>query len=315
LGEATSHLRLFAGIELTLSTAIEPWLYGTHTGISSLAILVSTAFWTLLWGPVGLVLSTPLTVCLLVLGRYVPALQFLSVVLGEKVELPLEACYYQRLLAMDDDEAQEIAENYLKERSIGELFDLVLIPALALAEQDRHQNALDEEREKFIYQSTKLLIEDLAEGAATTDIATASISGPTLACIPARDEADELAGLMLEHVLRQGGYNLKAVALGSRNDMLQTLQDQHADILFISALPPFALMQARSLCRRAHRRFPDLKIVLGLWGSPIEIDQLQERIGLDCFDSVITNIRQAESQLPLSANATRQLTAALHSDE
>src|SRR6185312_2926800 len=108
------------------------WLYGAHTGISSLAILVSAAFWTLLWGPVGLVLSTPLTVCLLVLGRYVPPLQFLSVLLGGKVELPPEAGYYQRLLAMDDDEAGEIAENYLKERTIGELYDLLLIPALSL---------------------------------------------------------------------------------------------------------------------------------------------------------------------------------------
>jgi predicted PurR-regulated permease PerM len=307
-------LALFASIELIMSAAVEPWLYGTHTGISSLAILVSTAFWTLLWGPVGLLLSTPLTVCLLVMGRYVPALQFLRVVLGEKVELPLEACYYQRLLAMDDDEAQEIAENYLKERSIGELFDLVLIPALALAEQDRHQNALGEEREKFIYQSTKLLIEDLAEGAATADIAAASTMDSALVCIPARDEADELVGLMLELVLRQAGCSIKAINLGARNAMLQTLEVHHADILLISALPPFALMQARSLCRRARRRFPHLKIILGLWGSSLETDKLQERIGLDCFDSIITNLRQAESQLPLSANLAQQQTSALDSD-
>jgi hypothetical protein len=171
-------LGLFAGVELTISTAVEPWLYGAHTGISSLAILVSAAFWTLLWGPVGLVLSTPLTVCLLVLGRYVPPLQFLSVLLGGKVELPPEASYYQRLLAMDDDEAGEIAENYLKERTIGELYDLLLIPALSLAESDRHQNALDEEREKFIYRSTRLLIEELADQTATDDLTTARTSQP-----------------------------------------------------------------------------------------------------------------------------------------
>jgi predicted PurR-regulated permease PerM len=254
-------LGLFAGIELTISAAIEPWLYGAHTGISSLAILVSTAFWTLLWGPVGLVLSTPLTVCLLVLGRYVPALQFLSVVLGDKVELPLEARYYQRLLAMDDDEAQEIAENYLKEKTLGELFDLVLIPALALAEQDRHQNALDEEREKFIYRSTRLLIDDLAEDTATPNLASASPAHPAVVCIPARDEADELVGLLLKHLMQQTGYTIQAIALGSREEMFGILQQHRADILVISALPPFALMQARSLCRKAHRRFPHLKIV------------------------------------------------------
>ena len=111
-------LGLFAGIELTMSAAIEPWLYGAHTGLSSLAILVSAAFWTLLWGPIGLVLSTPLTVCLLVLGRYAPPLKFLGVLLGDKVLLPPEACFYQRLLAMDEDEAREIAEGYLKEKRL-----------------------------------------------------------------------------------------------------------------------------------------------------------------------------------------------------
>jgi predicted PurR-regulated permease PerM len=173
-------LGLFAGVELAMSTAIEPWLYGAHTGVSSLAILVSAAFWTLLWGPVGLVLSTPLTVCLLVLGRYVPPLEFLSVLLGGKVDLPPEASYYQRLLAMDDDEAQEIAENYLKGKTVGELYDQLLIPALFLAEQDRHQNVLDEAREKFIYRSTKLLIEDLAEQTAVTDLTAGRISQPFL---------------------------------------------------------------------------------------------------------------------------------------
>jgi predicted PurR-regulated permease PerM len=293
-------LGVFAGVELTMSAAIEPWLYGVHTGISSLAILVSTAFWTLLWGPVGLVLSTPLTVCLLVLGRYVPPLQFLSVLLGGKVELPPEARYYQRLLAMDEDEAQEIAESYLKERSVADLYDELLIPALSLAELDRHQNALDEEREKFIYRSTKLLIEDLAEQTATTDLGTARISQPSVICIPARDEADELVGLMLAQFLRQAGYNTEAITLGTTNEMLQILQQYQPNILIVSALPPFTLTHARSLCRKTRRQFPNLKIVLGLWGSTVEIERVQERLGPDCFNNVITSIGQAESLLAVS---------------
>ena len=156
-------LGLFATIEITLSAAIEPWLYGAHTGISALAILISAAFWTLLWGPIGLVLSTPLTVCLLVLGRYVPGLNFLSVLIGDEPVLPPEACYYQRLLALDEDEAQEIVKKYLHENTLEDLYGSVLVPALSLAERDRHQNALDEERESFIYESTKNLIEELSE--------------------------------------------------------------------------------------------------------------------------------------------------------
>ncbi len=114
-------LALFAAVEMTTSGLVEPWLYATRTGISSLAILLSAAFWTALWGPIGLVLSTPLTVCLVVLGRYVPQLEFLHILLGDEPVLPPEAAYYQRLLAMDEEEAREIAETYLKEKTLPEL--------------------------------------------------------------------------------------------------------------------------------------------------------------------------------------------------
>jgi predicted PurR-regulated permease PerM len=154
-------LGLFASIEGITSSLVEPWLYGTRTGISSLAILVSAAFWTLLWGPIALVLSTPLTVCLTVLGRHVPQLEFLYVLLGDEPVLSPEAHYYQRLLALDEDEPSEIVETYLKEKSLEELYDSVLIPALSLAEQDRHQDRLDQERETFIYQSTRELIQEM----------------------------------------------------------------------------------------------------------------------------------------------------------
>lgn len=306
---------LFAGIELSISAGVEPWLYGAHTEISSLAILVSTAFWTLLWGPVGLVLSTPMTVCLLVLGRYVPALEFLRVVLGEKIELPLAARYYQRLLAMDDDDAQRIAEDYLKDRTPCELFDVVLIPALSLAEEDRHQNALDEEREKFIYQTTKLLIEDVAEETAGTDHTTESPAGPNVVCMPSRDQADELIALMLEQVLRLDGYKLKTIALGSKGDMFQSVEEQRPDMLLISALPPFAVIHARSICRKARRRFPKMKIVLGLWGANDETEQSKSRTGLECFDSVITKLNQAETELGFKPEAMEQIVGSLASEE
>ncbi|MGA8029650.1 MAG: AI-2E family transporter [Bryobacteraceae bacterium] len=300
-------LGLFATIELAISAAIEPWLYGAHTGISSLAILVSAAFWTLLWGPIGLVLSTPLTVCLLVLGRYVPQMRFLGVLLGEKAELPPEARFYQRLLAMDEDEAEQIAETYLNEKTLGELYDCVLIPALSLAEQDRHQNALDEEREEFIHRSTRELIEELAEETARplkaeVDSAASQLS---VVCIPARDEADELVGLMLAHVLGQSGYKVKAVSIGTVEDMFKVLEQHHTDVLFISALPPFAVSQSRSLCRRARRNFPDLKIVVGLWGSEANLEKTQQRLEPGSFDNVVTSLRWADLQMKVFAGLTQ----------
>jgi predicted PurR-regulated permease PerM len=286
-------LGLFAGIELTMSAAIEPWLYGAHTGVSSLAILVSAAFWTLLWGPIGLVLSTPLTVCLLVLGRYAPPLKFLGVLLGDKVLLPPEACFYQRLLAMDEDEAREIAEGFLKDRSYGELYDLVVVPALALAEKDRHQNALDDVREEFIHRSTRDLIEDWADQTTTKEPDTLEASSVSVLCIPARDEADELVALMLGHVLRESHFNAEIAPIGS----FDILDEHQPDIVFVSALPPYALSQARSLCRKIRRKRPNLKIIVGLWGSTAEIEKVQERLGPGCFDTVVTDLRQAELQV------------------
>ena len=135
---------LYLVLELIVANIIEPWLYGAHTGISSLAILVATVFWSMLWGPVGLILSTPLTVCLVLLGRYVPQLSFLEIILGDEPALRPQELFYQRLLAMDQDEARNIVETQLKEKSLESLYETVLIPALRLAEEDRHMDAFGE---------------------------------------------------------------------------------------------------------------------------------------------------------------------------
>jgi len=134
---------LFAGLELIIGNIVEPWLYGAHTGISSLALLVTAVFWTVLWGPAGLILSTPLTVCVVVLGRYFPQLSFLHILLGDEQALEAKAQLYQRLLAMDQAEARTIVDSFLKGAPLIELYDSVLIPALNLAEQDRHSGTID----------------------------------------------------------------------------------------------------------------------------------------------------------------------------
>ncbi len=291
---------LFATIELTISAAIEPWLYGAHTGISSLAILVSAAFWTLLWGPIGLVLSTPMTVCLLVLGRYVPPLKFLSVLLGDEPVLAPEACYYQRLLALDEEEAQEVTETYLKEKTLLELYDVVLIPALHLAEQDRHEHALDEDRVNFIYQTTKDLINELAEQTPSPP-PTRKLS---ILCVPARDQADELVGLMLSHILHLSGFRSEAIPIAKVEDLLSAIKQHGPDVLFISALPPFAINQARSLCRRVRRIYPDLTVIAGFWDPAAEIAKIQERFGTGCVEKVVTSIRSAELQVRICEGST-----------
>ena len=154
---------LFATLELVTGNFLEPWLYGAHTGISALALLLTTVFWTVLWGPAGLILSTPLTVCVVVLGRYVPQFSFLHILLGDEDVLAVEARVYQRLLAMDHQEARAAAELYLNDNSLSQLYDSVIIPALTLAEQDRHKGALDPVREEFLFLSVKEMIGELSE--------------------------------------------------------------------------------------------------------------------------------------------------------
>ena len=310
---------LFATIEIVISSAVEPWLYGAHTGLSSLAILVSAAFWTLLWGPIGLILSTPLTVCLLVIGRYVPSLSSLSILLGDEPVLPPEACYYQRLLAGDDDEAQDISEKYLKEHQLVDLYDSVLIPALSLAEQDRHDDILDEERAEFIYQSTRSLIEDLeTQGPENQGSDKASdkenhepaseqfvshVTPLSIVCMPARDKADELVGLMLQHVLKGSGHTVEVIPIGPLEEMFDALRRRSPDILFVSALPPLALSHARSVVRRVRRTIVNAKIIVCAWNSPAEKLKIEERWAKDTYDLIILDLKEAEAQIQLLAES------------
>ncbi len=155
-------LGLFLLIELISNNVVEPLVYGSETGISTLGILVSAVFWTWLWGPVGLLMATPLTVCLVVIGRYVPQLQFLDVLLGDQPPLPLEAQVYHRLLAMDSEEAGALVEGCVQEKNVAELYDGVLIPALILAERDRHRGKLSPEREEFVASTVRDWIDDFA---------------------------------------------------------------------------------------------------------------------------------------------------------
>ena len=156
-------LGMFLVIELLSNNVMEPWLYGTSTGMSTIAVLVSAVFWTWLWGPVGLLLATPLTVCLVVLGKYVPQLQFLDILLGDEQVLDPPTRVYQRLLALDQEEATDLARQFLKEGSLETVYDQVLTPALGMAEQDRHRGRLDEGRQTFIKRAMRDIVEELAD--------------------------------------------------------------------------------------------------------------------------------------------------------
>jgi predicted PurR-regulated permease PerM len=305
---------IFIVLEVVTANFLEPWLYGAHTGISSLAILVAAVFWSMLWGPVGLILSTPLTVCLLLVGRYVPQFGFLEVLLGDEPVLRPEELYYQRLLAMDQDEARNIAEAELQSKSLENLYETVLIPALQLAEVDRHSDTVGERTSEFIYQSTRELIDDFENRAVAregteegTETHTAdgrsNASGVrrNVLCIPARDEADELVGMMFAQLLREAGYHADSLTIGTVEGMLEQAAQRKYDVVCVSALPPFAVAQARSLCKRLRAKFPNMRILLGVWKFGGGVPKAQERVGASCTDAVVTTLSEGLMQVRSSS--------------
>jgi len=289
---------LVAGLELIVANAIEPWLYGTHVGISSLALLVSSVFWAVLWGPAGLILSTPLTVCLVVLGRYVPQLSFLHILLGDESALAAEAQIYQRLLAMDQLEAQAILAHVLPGKPLVELYDSVLIPALSMAEQDRHKGAMDAAREEFLFLSINEMVVEFSEYRrpdGTTVVEAAENLNHRVLCLPAYDRADEITAAMLAQILEQKGFATLSFPLAglTLNECLESIGSDPGEVVCISALPPYAFAPARAMCKQLRERFPKLKVVVCVWGFSGDTGKAMARFERTQPDRLATSIAQA----------------------
>lgn len=300
---------LFVLLELTIANIVEPWLYGSHTGLSPLAILIAAIFWTTLWGPVGLILAIPLTVCIVLAARYVPEMSFLETLLGDSPALSPPELYYQRLLAMDQDEARNLVEGYVKDNNLESLYESVLIPALRLAEEDRHTDVLGERSAEFISQGTRELIDDLGErfinANALKDEKTleSAFANFGVVCVPARDEADELVGTMLAQLLRHAGNTTATdIPISTVDHMLDRVAQGNYRMVCISALPPFAVGQARTLCKRIRAQCPKCTILVGLWGFSGGVIKAQERIGSAHADYVSTSIHEALLQIRIVAD-------------
>jgi hypothetical protein len=143
---------LFVALELLTNMIFEPLLYGDSAGVSQVALLVSVAFWTWLWGPIGLLMATPLTVCFVVLGKYVPQMEYITVLMSDQPVAEKKIIYYQRLLAMDRDEAAEIVEEYVEANPPEQVYDEVMLPALNFARLDRERDGLTDAQEQFIFE-------------------------------------------------------------------------------------------------------------------------------------------------------------------
>ncbi|RCW80334.1 AI-2E family transporter [Phyllobacterium bourgognense] len=278
---------LFIVLELISNNIMEPLLYGSKTGLSPVAILMAAIVWTWIWGPIGLILSTPLTVCLVVLGRHVPKFEFLDVLLGnEPVLLPPQQLY-QRLLSGDPDEATEKAEEYLQSATVMDYYASVAIPALLLAEHDRGRGVLDEPRRNRVAQSMILLVENLSEYHDVEDEevkeAEAEAKGKkagadekkskiekskTIVSAGGRGDLDDAAAVVLGDILERKDFDIRDIS----HDELEAVNIGKLDLsnvstICISYLNTSSVAHARYLVRRIRRRNARIQIVIGFWAE------------------------------------------------
>ena len=332
-------LMMFVGLEILVSQFIEPLLYKSSTGISALAILVSAVFWTAVWGPIGLLLSVPLTVLLVVMGKYVPQLKFLDILLGDKPVLEPPERIYQRLLALDQEEAVELAQEYAKERSVEALYEEVLIPVLTMSTHDSNRGKLDDRRERFIHKSLRVIVEELGEkqplppgplpeeppqvrtpgngkpgepprpepsGKAPEPL-VARVQVPVgctvnVLVLPAGEEADEIAGLMLAQLLEGRGYRA-AVSSASAlvGEVLAMVEQRQTHVVCVSAMPPGSVARARYLCKRLREKHADLRIIVGLWAFRGDLEPTNSRLALTAPGQLVINLREAQEHIDLLA--------------
>jgi predicted PurR-regulated permease PerM len=296
-------LGLILGLELVTCNLLEPWLYGQSLGVSEVALLVSAALWAFLWGPVGLVLSAPLTVCLFVLGKYVPRLEFLAVLLGDEVALAPQVSFYQRLLARDLDEATQLFEEARASSQDG-VYDELLLPALVYAKRDRERDELTEEDEQFILDAIREMtgLSDVKKVPTeeAKQVAAEEATHPrvyALAC-PVQDRAEMLALEMLRQLLDRSRWDLEI----SSPDMLSAevvalAGETEPAIVCIGALPPGGLAQARYLCKRLRARLPEAKIVVGRCGLHSDLEQNEKQLKEAGADHVETKLVEMRDHL------------------
>src|SRR3954468_11660321 len=313
-------------VELVVYNFVEPFVYGGVVGVSTVGILVTALFWTWLWGPIGLVLAMPMTVCLLVTARYVPQLRFISILLADQPPLSPHEQVYQRLLAFDYLEPMKLAHKHIKEASLASFYDDVLIPALRMAESDRQEDVLNDEQTTFVMEAAEDLVAELGEfqdlkaqdsagkasgdGAHAPATATPGSGNPKarVLCVPLVDEADEAASRMLAQLLLADGFDVDMQgAKRLTSEVVERVADSESDVVVISVLPPLGLRDSRLLWKRLRSRYPTLPIVVGFWTGNEKKDGVPEP-GDDHLSRVATTLSEAVT-LVRSMGAQQKLTA------
>lgn len=310
---------LFVTLELFSNNVMEPWLYGQSVGLSPIAVIVSAIFWTWIWGPVGLIIATPMTACLVVLSRYIPELAAIDRLLSERPALQPHLWLYQRLLARDEDEAEDIVEKHREEHSLAETCDELLLGSLLALKRDLAGGRVSAEDGEFVESALRELVDEMAEdlegdagsGADRADGPVSALPEPVLLIgVPVRDALDSLALQLLGVMLRESRCVLEILPadtlIGER--IAEVEARQPAAVCVVSL--PGELTTTRHLCKRLRARLPGLPIVVGRLLSsrkaPERSCQLLKSAGAEHVASTLEEFRDLLRQVVRNARpATR----------
>jgi hypothetical protein len=296
-------LGLFLALELVASHLVEKRACGPSIGVAPVPLLVAVMFWTGLWGVVGLVLATPITACLAVLGRHVRHLEFLAVLLGSQPALRPEARYYQRLLARDRYEAEAVVKEYLAGHTPEQLCDRVLVPALARVRRGRRLGELRPEDEAYILDATRALAAGLPAPAPALNDGGAVVLG-----VAPCDAAEEAALLLLQWQCRSAGLDLRLAGAGpGSSGVVARVQQEQPAVVVLASLAPAGLTEARYLCRRLRSQCRGLRVVVGRWGHRQDPRKSRKLLLSAGADQVVTTLREARRQLARLCRAPARL--------
>ncbi len=264
-------IAVYGILELICNNVLEPRFYGSSLGVSEVAQLIAAAIWTFLWGPVGLVLSGPLTVCLLVLGKNVSGLKFFEILLGDEDVLSTDLRFYQRLTARDQDEAWEIIRDETKTRSRADVFDSVVVPALTYAKRDWEQGDLSADDLALILAMLREIVDDATDPAPEKKVDESTAAEEVIPqaekirvmVIPAKDNNDELAATMLGLLLDANKWEVDVSPVAQlTSEVVERAAKFDPAIIIICTLPPGGLTHTRYVCKRIAKQFSKAQIVV-----------------------------------------------------
>jgi predicted PurR-regulated permease PerM len=299
-------LALFGILELFNYVVLEPWLYANHTGISPVALLLAAAFWTWLWGGAGLLLAVPMTVCVAVMSKYIPQLEFLQVLLGDEPVLEPQHRFYQQLLAGNRDSADVLLDETV--RSCGSLpaaADSVIVPAIRLMEGDFERRALGASKRRIVLDDVNQWVEERLDLLDTRERATAVVGAAVqwVLCVPAADRADEVVAKLLTCSLLERGIGASFIRAEAIGELPVGAGARTVDAVVVSALPPEAVAPARAVCRNARSRGKDLPLVVGLWDPENDLEKARQRLAAAGASRVVVTFSECVAALEALAPA------------